>query len=62
MGDYTMALQRIQQKLQEIPESSNIVSEWRNIKTIHSQAADERLGKYKGFTQKKILKKNAMKK
>jgi hypothetical protein len=48
--------QRIQQKLQEIPESSNIVFEWRNIKTIISQAADESVGKYKAFTQKKKLK------
>jgi hypothetical protein len=38
--------QRIQQKLQEIPESSNIVLGWRNIKTTISQAADESLGGY----------------
>jgi hypothetical protein len=36
-----MAIQRIQQKLQEIPGSSNIVLEWRNIKTIISQAEGE---------------------
>jgi hypothetical protein len=46
--------QIIQQKLQEIPDSSNTVSEWRNIKTINSQAADERFGKYKSLTKKKI--------
>jgi len=34
---------RILQKLQEIPEISNIVSEWGNIKTIISQAADDSL-------------------
>jgi len=45
--------QWIQQKLQEIPQSSNIVLEWRNIRTIISQAADENLGKYKAFTQEK---------
>jgi hypothetical protein len=44
---------RIQQKLQEIPESSNIVFECRNIKTIISQAADKCLQKYKAFTQNK---------
>lgn len=33
--------QIIQQKLQEIPESNNVVFEWRNIKTAFSQAADE---------------------
>ena len=48
--------QRIQQKLQEIQESSNIVWEWRNIKTIMSQAADESFGKYKTFTLKTKLK------
>jgi hypothetical protein len=37
-------------------ESSNIVLEWRNIKTIISQAADESLRKYKAFTLKKKLK------
>ena len=30
--------QRIQQKLQNFPEHSHIVVEWRNIKTIFSQA------------------------
>jgi len=30
--------------------------EWRNIRTIISQAADENLGKYKAFTQEKKLK------
>jgi len=44
--------QRIQQKLQEIPQSSNIVLEGRMIKTTISQAADEILGKYKAFTPK----------
>jgi hypothetical protein len=34
---------RIPQKLQEIPEISNIVSEWSNIKTIISQAAEDSL-------------------
>ena len=34
---------RIPQNLQEIPEISNIVSEWRNIKTIISQAAGDSL-------------------
>jgi hypothetical protein len=48
--------QRTQQKLQEIPESSNIVSEWRNIKSIVSQAVDKSLEKYKEFTPKKKLK------
>jgi len=57
MGAYTMTIKRIQQKLQEIPGSSNTVSECSNIKTINSQAADERLGEYKSFTQKKKLKK-----
>ena len=38
--------QRIQQKLQEIPESSSIVLGWKNIKTTISQAADESLGRY----------------
>ena len=38
---------------QEIPESSNIVLEWRNIRTIISQAADENKGKYEAFTQEK---------
>ena len=42
--------QWIRQKLQEIPESGNIVLEWRNIRTIISQAADENKGKYKAFT------------
>jgi hypothetical protein len=44
--------QRIQQKLQEIPESSNIVLEYRTVKTTISQAADEILEKYKAFTPK----------
>jgi Leu/Phe-tRNA-protein transferase len=30
--------------------------EWRNIKTIISQVADETLGNYKAFTQNKKLK------
>jgi DNA repair photolyase len=30
--------------------------EWRNIKTIISQAADKSMGKYKAFTQNKKLK------
>jgi len=47
---------RILQKLQEIPEISNIVSEWGNIKTIISQAADDSLWKYEAFTQKKQIK------
>jgi hypothetical protein len=51
-----MAIQRIQQKLQEIPESSNTVVERRNIETIISQAANESLGKYKAFTKKKKRK------
>jgi len=38
--------QRIQQKVQEIPESSNIVMGWRNIKTTITQAADKSLGRY----------------
>jgi hypothetical protein len=33
--------QRIQQKLQEIAEHSSIFVEWKNIKTINSQAAVE---------------------
>jgi len=37
--------QRIQQKLQEHPESSDIILECRNIKSILSQAAEESLGK-----------------
>jgi len=44
--------QRIQKKLQEIPESSNIVLECKTVKTTISQAADEILGKYKAFKQK----------
>jgi hypothetical protein len=44
--------QRIQQKLQEILESSNIMLEWRNIKTTISQAADKSLGKYKAWAEK----------
>jgi hypothetical protein len=48
--------QRIQQKLQEILECSSIVVEWRNIKTIISQAAVEILGKYEVFIQKENLK------
>jgi hypothetical protein len=44
--------QRIQQKLQEIPESSNIVLESRSVKTTVSQVADEILGKYKAFAPK----------
>jgi len=32
------------------------VLEWRNIKTIISQAADESLGKYKACREKKKLK------
>lgn len=48
-------IQRIQEKLHEIPESSNIVVEWRNVKNMISQAADENMGKYKAFTQKKKL-------
>jgi hypothetical protein len=40
-------------KLKEIPESSNIIFEWKNIKTIFSHAADESLGKYKLLTKKK---------
>ena len=46
-------LHRFQQKLQETPESSNIVLEWTNIKTTISQAANESFGRYKTFTQKK---------
>ena len=43
-----MAIQnRTQQKLQEFPESSDIESAWRKIKTITSQ-----LGKCKELTQK----------
>jgi hypothetical protein len=48
-------IQRIQEKLREIPECNNIVVEWRNVKNMISQAADESLGKYKVFTQKKKL-------
>jgi hypothetical protein len=40
------------QKLQEIPESSNIILEQKNMKTIFSHAADEWLEKHKGFTLK----------
>jgi len=43
-------IQRFQEKLHEITESSNIVVEWRNVKSMISQAADESLGKYKAFT------------
>jgi hypothetical protein len=43
---------RIQQKLQEIPEGSNIILECRTIKATLSQAADEILGKYKALTPK----------
>jgi len=48
-------MQRIQEKLRKISESSIIVVEWRNVKNLISQAADESLGKYKAFTQKKKL-------
>jgi hypothetical protein len=51
-----VAIQRFQQKLQEIPEHSSIVVEWRNINTVTSQAAVEILGKYKVFIQKEKLK------
>ena len=47
------AIQRIQQKLQEIPESSKIVLEWRNIKTTISQAEGESLGKNKALKKVK---------
>jgi len=44
-----MAVQkRIQQKIQEIPESSDSELDWRKVKTITSQ-----LGKCKEFTQRK---------
>jgi hypothetical protein len=43
---------KIQQKIQEISESSNIVSECRILKTIILQVADEILRKYKALTQK----------
>jgi hypothetical protein len=43
-----MATQKgIQKKLLGIPESSNIVLEWRNIKTIISHAEGKSLGKNK---------------
>jgi len=42
---------RIQLKIQEIPESSDIELDWRKIKTIASQ-----LGKCKEFTQRKEFK------
>jgi len=32
-------------KLKEIPESINIILEWKNTKSIFSHAADESLGK-----------------
>jgi len=32
---------KISNKLKQIPESSNIILEWKNIKTIFSHAADE---------------------
>jgi hypothetical protein len=48
-------IHRIEEKLHEIPESSNIVVEWRNAKSMISQAADQSLEKYKAFTQKKKL-------
>jgi hypothetical protein len=48
--------QRIQWKLQEITECSRIFVEWRNIKIIISQAANEILGKYKVFIQTNKLK------
>jgi hypothetical protein len=48
--------QRIQQKLQDIPECSSIVVEWRNIKTVISQAAVEILGKCKVFIKNEKLK------
>jgi hypothetical protein len=38
--------QRIQQKLQDVPESNNIVLGCRNVKTTISQAAEESLGRY----------------
>jgi hypothetical protein len=49
-------MQKIQQKLQEIPQSSNTVFEWRNTKSIISQSADEIWEKYKAFPQMKKLK------
>ena len=50
---YEMIIQTNKQNLQEIPEISHIVLEWRNIKPIIPQASDEILGKCKAFTQKK---------
>ena len=43
-------------KYKKSPESNNIVLEWRNSKTIISQAADKGLGKCKAIIQKKKLK------
>jgi hypothetical protein len=54
---YEMAIQtKSPQKLQGIPESTKIILERRNIKTIISQAADENWGKYTKFTQNKNLR------
>jgi hypothetical protein len=38
---YDSYTNRIRQKLQEFPESSNIILEWKNIRLILSHAADE---------------------
>jgi hypothetical protein len=43
-------------KYKKYPESNSIVLEWRNSKTIISQAAYKSLGKCKAIVQKKKLK------
>jgi len=48
-------IERIKEKPYKISESSIIVVEWRNVKNLISQAADETLGKYEAFTHKKII-------
>jgi len=48
-------IQRIIEKLHEVPESSIIAVEWRNVKVLIPEPADESWGKYKAFTQKKKL-------
>ena len=52
LAEVSLYKQRIRQKLQEITESSSIVLEWRNIKTIMLQAAEEILGKMQSIYKK----------
>jgi hypothetical protein len=58
--DYSMAKvynsytnKEFNRNYKKFQKAANIVEEWRNIKTIISQAANGSLGKYKAFTKKK---------